>query len=77
MVNVQTRSILVIPRNQQRDTERSAHDALFSIRTLAKPQRQIAYRLRAALDPQRLCIVESMVLALHTRVFDHAAGIGL
>jgi hypothetical protein len=77
VLNVQARPIFVIPRNQQCHTERSAHDALFSFCTLSESQRKIAYRLRAALDPQRLRIVESMILALYARVLDHAAGIGL
>lgn len=75
--DVQTRPILIIPRNQQRHTKRPAHDALLAFGTLSKSQRQIAYRLCAALDAQRLVVVEGMVLALDARVLDHAAGVGL
>lgn len=76
-VNIQTRSVLIVPRNQQRHSEWSTHDALLALGTLSKPQRQIAYRLCTALDPKGLRVVESVVLALHARVLDHAAGIGL
>jgi len=75
--DIQTRTILIITRNQQRDTKRPTHDALLALSTLTKPQRQITYRLRAALHAQWLGVVESVVLALDTRVLDHATGIGL
>jgi hypothetical protein len=75
--DIQTRTILIVTRNQQRNTKRPTHDALLALGTLTKPQRQITYRLRATLDSQWLGVVESVVLALDTRVLDHAAGIGL
>jgi hypothetical protein len=77
LCNVQTRPVLIITRNQQRHAKRPTHDALLALGTLTKPQRQVAYRLRAALDAQRLIVVEGVVLALDARVLDHAAGIGL
>ena len=77
MCDIQTRPILIITRNQQRHTERPAHNTLLALCTLTKPQRQIAYRLRAALDPQRLGIVEGVVLALDAGVLDHASCVGL
>jgi hypothetical protein len=75
--DIQTRPILIIARNQQRNAERPTHDALLALSTLTKPQRQIAYRLCAALDPKRLCIVEGVVLALDAGVLDHASCVGL
>mgnify|MGYP006877404461 CR=1 FL=1 len=48
--NIQTRAILVIARNQEGNTKRPTHDALLTLSTLTEPQRQIAYRLGAALD---------------------------
>jgi hypothetical protein len=77
LCDVQTRTVLIITRNQQRHAKWSTHDALLALCALAKPQRQVAYRLRAALDAQRLVVVEGVVLALDARVLDHAAGIGL
>ena len=50
MRDVQTRPVLVVARNQQRDTERPAHNTLLALGTLTEPQRQIAYGLGAALD---------------------------
>jgi len=77
LCNIQTRAILIVSRNQQRHTEWPTHNALLALSTLAEPQRQVAYRLRAALDSQRLVVVESVVLALDTRMLDHASCIGL
>ena len=77
MCDVQAGAILVVSGNQQRHTEWSRHDALLTLGTLAESQRQIAYRLRAALDTQRLVVVESMVLALDSCMFDHASCVGL
>lgn len=74
---VQLRSILVISRNQKRHAEGSAHDTLLTVRALAEPQRQIADRLRTALDPQRLVVVEAVVLRLHACVLDHRASVRL
>jgi hypothetical protein len=76
-VNVQTRPILIISRNQQRHAKRPTHNALLALCALAKPQGQIAYRLRAALDAERLVVVEGVVLALDARVLDHAPCVGL
>lgn len=59
-VNSQRRAILVPASNQQRHTERSGHDALLALCSLAESQRKIAYALCAALDGQRLRIVEVM-----------------
>jgi len=75
--DVQTRPILIITRNQQRNTKRPTHDALLALCTFTEPQRQIAYRLRAALDSEGLVVVEGMVLGLDARVLDHAACVGL
>jgi hypothetical protein len=77
MCDIQTRPILIVARNQQRNTKRPAHDALFTLSTLTKPQRQITYRRCAALDPKRLRIVEGVILALDAGVLDHASCIGL
>lgn len=74
---VQLRSILIITSNQQRNTERSAHDTLLTISTLSETQRQITDRLRTALHSQRLVVVEGVVLGLDAGVLDHAAGVGL
>lgn len=75
--DVQTRAILIVPGDQQRHTEWSRHDALLAIGALSEPQRQITYRLRAALHPQRFGVVEGVVLALDSCVLDHAACVGL
>jgi hypothetical protein len=75
--DVQAGTILVVSSNQQRHTKWSRHDALLTLGTLTESQRQIAYRLRAALDAQRLVVVESVVLALDPCVFDHASCVGL
>ncbi len=75
--DVQLRSFLVDPSNQERYSEWPAHDTLLALGALAKPQRQIANRLCAALDPQRFVVVESVVLALDAGVLDHRAGVGL
>ena len=77
MCNVQTWAVLVVTGDQQRHTEWSRHDALLAFRTLTKPQRKVAYCLRATLYPQRLGIVEGVVLALDSCVLDHASRIGL
>jgi hypothetical protein len=77
LCDVQTWTVLIITCNQQRHTKRPTHDALLSLCTLTKPQRQVAYRLGAALDSQRLVVVESVVLTLDTRVLNHASCIGL
>lgn len=76
-VNIQRRPVLIKPRNQQRHPKRPTHDTLLALGALPKPQRQIANRLRTALHPQRLCIVERVVLRLHARVLDHRPGVGL
>lgn len=70
-------SFFIISRNQKRNTKGPAHDALLAVRALAEPQRQITDRLRTALDPQRLVVVEGVVLGLYAGVLDHGARIGL
>jgi hypothetical protein len=75
--HLQTRTILIIPSNQQRHTKRPTHDSLLTIRPLTKPQRQITNGLRATLYAQRLIVMKGMVLALNTTMFDHTTGIGL
>lgn len=74
---VQTGPILIIPRNQQRDAKRPAHDGLLPLGGLAEAQGQVADGLRAALDAQVLVVVEGVALALDARVLDHAARISL
>lgn len=69
--------ILIVARNEQRNAERPAHHALFSIRTLTKSQSEIANGLCTALNTERLGKVESMVLALDPGVFNHRSRICL
>jgi hypothetical protein len=66
-----------VARNQKRDAKRPAHDSVLALGSLTKPQRQVANSLRAAFNSQRLVVVESVVLALDSRVLDHTAGVGL
>jgi hypothetical protein len=73
----QLRSIVIPPGYQKRNAERSGHDALLAISTLTKSQGQITYRLRAALNPELLIIVECVVLALDASVLDHASRVSL
>ena len=54
----QLRAILIIARNQKRHTERSAHDALLTVRTLTEAQGEITDRLSAALDAEGFVVVE-------------------
>ncbi len=75
--NPQLRPPLIEPRNQQRDAKRPTHNTLLAISALAKPQRQVTDGLRAALDPQRLVVVERVVLALDARVLHHAPRVRL
>lgn len=70
-------AVLVVAGDEQGDAEGAAHDALLAVGTLAKPQRQVADGLRAALHPQVLHVVESVALALHPRVLHHAARVRL
>lgn len=74
---VQAGTVLVVPRNQQRDTKRPAHDALLAVGRLAEAQGQVADGLGAGLDAQGLVVVEGVALALDAGVLDHAAGVGL
>jgi hypothetical protein len=76
-VDVQTRPVLIVTRNEERYAKRPAHNALLALCALAKPQRQVAYRLGAALHSQLLVVVEGVVLALDSCVLDHASCIGL
>jgi hypothetical protein len=59
-MNSQRRTVLIPTTNEQRHTERSGHDALLSLSSLTEPQRKIAYALCAALNRQRLGVVEVM-----------------
>jgi hypothetical protein len=59
-VNSQLRTVLVPASDEQRHTEGTRHDALLSLCTLTEPQCKIAYALCAALDGQRLGVVEVM-----------------
>lgn len=74
---VQRRAVLVVSRDEQRNTERPTHDALLAVGTLAEPQREVADGLGAGLDPQALVVVEGVALALDAGVLDHAPGVGL
>ena len=73
----QLRPPLIEARNQQRDAKRPAHDTLLALGALAEAQGQVADGLRAALHPQRLVVVEGMVLALDAGVLDHRARVRL
>lgn len=73
----QTRTILVVAGNEQGDAEGATHDALLALGALAEAQGQVADGLGAALDAQRLGVVERVVLALDARVLDHAARVRL
>jgi hypothetical protein len=75
--SIQLWAVLIVTSNQQRDTERSRHDALLAISTLAESQREIANRLGARFDTQWLVVVEGVVLTLDARVLDHGPRIGL
>ena len=74
---IQLRPVLVNPSNEQGHAKRPTHNALLALGALTEPQRQVANRLRAALNPQRLVVVESVILALDAGVLDHGAGISL
>lgn len=74
---VQRRAVLVIPRDEQGDAERSAHDALLAVGALTETQGQITDGLGAALDAQLLVVVEGVALALDAGVLDHGPGVGL
>jgi hypothetical protein len=58
--HLQRRTVLVPASDKKSDTERPGHYALLSFRTLTESQRQIAYALRAALNRQRLGVVEGV-----------------
>lgn len=73
----QLRTILVEASNEQSNAERSTHDSLLSISTLTESQGEIADGLGAALNAERLVVVEGVGLAFDSGVFDHGAGIGL
>lgn len=74
---VQRRTILVVSRNQQRHTKRTAHDALLAVGALAEAQGQVADGLGAALDSQVLVEVEGVRLALDAGVLDHRPRVRL
>lgn len=73
----QLRAILIVPRNQESNAERSAHDGLLTLSTLTKSKGQVADGLGAALDTQGLVVVEGMALALDSGMLDHGAGVCL
>ena len=69
----QLRPQLVDPRNQQRHAKRPTHQRLLVMHALAKAQREIAHRLRGALDLDALVVRERVVLRRDARVVDHRA----
>lgn len=73
----QLRAVLVEAGNEQRDAKGPAHDGLLAVGTLAEAQGQVADGLRAALDAERLVVVEGVALALDARVLNHGPGVGL
>jgi hypothetical protein len=73
----QLRTILVEASNEQSNAERSTHDSLLSVSTLTESQGEIADGLGAALNTERLVVVEGVGLAFDSGVLDHGAGIGL
>lgn len=75
--DIQLRPILVDPCNQQRNAKRPTHNALLPFRSFAKPKREVADGLRAALNAQRFIIVKGVRLRLNTGVLNHGAGVGL
>ena len=68
--------LLVNPRNQKRDPKRPTHHRVLVMHTLPKPQREVAHRLRDALDLDALVVGERVVLGRHPGVVDHGAGVG-
>jgi hypothetical protein len=56
----QRRAVLIPTSDEQRNTERSRHDALLSLSSLTESQCKITYTLCTALDRKRLGIVEVM-----------------
>ncbi|KAI4139783.1 MAG: hypothetical protein L6R39_006117, partial [Caloplaca ligustica] len=76
-LDIQLRPILIDPGDQQRHPKRPTHYTLLPLRPLAKPYRQIANTLRAALDSQRLVVMEGMALAFNAGVLDHGARVSL
>lgn len=70
-------AVLVVTGNQKSYTERSAHDGLLSLSTLTEAQGQVTDGLGAALDAERLVVVEGMALGLDTGVLDHGACVSL
>ncbi len=74
---VQLWSILINTCYQERNAKRPAHDGFLPIRTLPEPQCQVANSLRTALDPQRLIVVKSMILAFDTSMLHHGPRVRL
>lgn len=75
---VQLWSIVGVPAgDQERDTERSAHDRFLALGALAESQSQVADGLCATLDTELLIVVESVVLRLDSGVLNHASGVRL
>jgi len=75
--NSQARPFLIPPGNQQRHPKWPTHDTLLTLGTLAKPQGKITDTLRAALDSQRLAMVERVALSLYASVLDERPCVGL
>lgn len=70
-------AIFIVSGDEQGDAERSTHDSLLAVGTLAKAQGKITDGLRAALDAERLVVVEVVGLALDTGVFNHRTSVRL
>lgn len=70
-------AVLVEASDEKGNAERTAHDGLFTVGTLAEAQGKVADGLGAALDTKRLVVVEGVGLALDTGVLNHGAGVGL
>ena len=71
----QLRPELVDARNQQRDAERATHHGVLVVHALAEAQREVAHRLRGALDLDALVVREGVVLRGDARVVDHRARV--
>lgn len=73
----QLRAGFIIAGNEEGNAEGPAHDGLLAVGALTEAKREIADGLGAALDAERLIVVEGMALALNTGVLDHGASVGL
>lgn len=70
-------AVLVEASDEKGNAERTAHDGLFTVGTLAEAQGKVADSLGAALDTKGLVVVEGVGLALDTGMLNHGAGVGL